>query len=91
MNKHTPGKWTVEPVDMDGSESFFDVKTRTKMIARFIDVEANARLIASVPYLINAFKEIIDQEQHDDNAETHMNDMANIARSAIKMATGEQL
>lgn len=51
--------------------------------------DANARLIAACPELLAALQAIADQEQHDGNAETHMHDMADIARAAIAKATGE--
>jgi len=42
--------------------------------------------LAVVAEMRTALRQIIDQEQHDGNAETHMHDMADIAREAFRSA-----
>jgi hypothetical protein len=73
MSKHNPGPWRVdgEAHDMAGSAIIRDAggfpvaSTRSWIKEQY---EANARLVASSPRLLQALKDVVNMFQYDDEA-----------------------
>ena len=92
MNKHTPGPWTVTRVSKSTILKDLYVSASPERVARVVlpatansidEYEANARLIAAAPDLLEALKGFMD------GAEA-MGWNTDKARAAIAKATGEQ-
>jgi hypothetical protein len=96
--KHTPGPWgeleTESSVYLDGCGGWQDIgTTKGRVLAIAVgyacsprdDAEANARLIASAPELLEALQSIIDSLAEGFISETCID----AARAAIRKATGE--
>lgn len=95
MSKHTPGNWVAKPMD---SADWIDLVTDDPETCggsahslpfascRHFNQEANARLIAAAPDLLDALKELLDQDEHGEDEIW----VRNKARAAIAKATGEQ-
>ena len=95
MNKHTPGPWTVNyETDINGMEN-----DPENGCAGLVDVahvymrtvpgrhEANARLIAAAPELLEALQEAVDRQAYREGSGPNWWENA---RAAIAKATGEQ-
>jgi hypothetical protein len=81
--KHTPGPWTIEPHGAttalyadrdDGSHGFRGINLRHGLRLMNLDdgdsnFEANARLIAAAPELLEALKWILDYTESDGYAD----------------------
>lgn len=73
MSKHNPGPWRVDGQanDMAGSaiirdaDGFPVASTRSWIKEQY---EANARLVASSPRLLQALKDVVNMFQYDDEA-----------------------
>ena len=91
MSKHTEGPWEARQSvrgywfieHQQGGEAY----TLTKLDCS----EADSRLIASAPELLDALQDIVDAYQkHFDAMPVAWQTYDNIARAAITKATGEQ-
>lgn len=94
MSKHTPGPWLIGKrspggyslINADGWQSLARVVTVMEGDNRpFAEGVANARLIAAAPDLLEALKELLDQDEHGEDEIW----VRNKARAAIAKATGE--
>ena len=104
MSKHTPGPWTATFEDyrwvIDCQGEFGPKKALAVTAGFFPKHEANARLIAAAPDLLEALKlahkalEAIADEmtvgERYTNAGQHLIDSLEPSRAAIAKATGEQ-
>ena len=82
--KFTPGPWVADGSDMSlVTWAYGPDKRRVCTMSRGPKDWDNTRLIAAAPELYAALVAIVDQEQHDSQPETHMHDMADIARAAL--------
>jgi hypothetical protein len=82
MSKHTPGPWEFSHTWVQT----VDKKTPIANFNFYASTEANARLIAAAPELLEALRNIIsDIEPTDPNDRLWVG-----ARAAIAKATGEQ-
>ena len=72
MSKHTPGPWTCQksPAPHDGQHDFAIHAAKAKVLAEafgrdchgnIINAEANAKLIAAAPELLEALEHLVDQ------------------------------
>ena len=84
MSKHTPGPWVQTPWD---STAIFDAKNLRVPIAQTYpadtsqkEAEANARLVAAAPQLLEALELIVEQDP-DGEGQGFID-----ARAAIKAA-----
>ena len=85
MRQHTPGPWHVNELG--------NVADKTRIVIGVIATtfesysgEANARLIAAAPDLLEALKEMLDG--HEDACTGYGEGAADKARAAIAKATG---
>jgi hypothetical protein len=91
--QHTPGPWTYHA---DSGSSCAALIATGSFVCEFIEppTEANARLIAAAPELLEALKSIICSVGHDDGDGWYTvslhEDEVQAARAAIAKATGEQ-
>jgi len=91
MSKHTPGPWVQTPWD---ATAIFDAKNLQVPIAQTYpadtsqkEAEANARLVAAAPQLLEALEAVLAYEGDDLPApETFGTELYNKARAAIKAA-----
>ena len=103
MSKHTPGPWSQVP-QSDGStliarryETGNQMKPMGLRIVGFTmarkdslqEDEANARLIAAAPELLEALKDMLDG--HEDACTGYGEGAADKARAAIAKATGGEV
>jgi hypothetical protein len=91
MSKHTPGPWSVDDPHQIWAESAGEYVAITRVedwdtIPRE-QAEANARLIAAAPELLEALKAMLTNWEE---APAYGSDAAAKARAAIAKATGEQ-
>lgn len=98
MSKHTPGNWIAKPMD---SADWIDLVTDDPETCggsahslpfascRHFNQEANARLIAAAPELLEALKLMRHWAEADQVNYTGDHPVA-LARAAIAKATGEQ-
>jgi hypothetical protein len=87
MSKHTPGPWSFRR-NYDGSLDFF-AEDGTRVIlcnARLVNQDANARMIAAAPELLESLQGLM----HEWTTPTEYLDAAKAARAAITKATGGQ-
>lgn len=102
MTKHTPGPWEIafETFDNDGApETAIQALGGRAFVAFALEFgpnnpqmrEANARLIAAAPDLLEALKKIVKSlaDQDDEGMIEHVYLMIK-ARAAITKATGEE-
>jgi hypothetical protein len=93
MSKHTPGPWEIYTHNPDGSGLHIK-STKGGVIAKLFNpglremLEANARLIAAAPELLDACEDVLYGINHkiDDNA---IKRMTNWLQQAISKAKGE--
>lgn len=97
MNKHTPGPWWLQA---DGVGWYVECTPERGHSVAYVraeveeddpdtpdaEKEANARLIAAAPDLLDALKELLDQDEHGEDEIW----VRNKARAAIAKATGEK-
>jgi hypothetical protein len=96
--KGTAGEWSVRFADAitvrDDKDNqlaiLTHVRTRTGGRRECAEVEANARLIAAAPALLEALQELADMAEKCDSWESFPSDPIEKARAAIAKATGEQ-
>jgi hypothetical protein len=88
MNKHTPGPWMYRS-QANGSLDFFGEGGNRVILqnVRLINQEANARLIAAAPSLLEALESALELIDVITPLE---GDVHRKARAAIAKATGEQ-
>jgi len=85
-NKHTPGKWVTK-------ESMVYSETGNGKTIANVDTEANARLIAAAPELLEACKNVAKWHRENDSGEGELFglDFITTCISAIAKAEGETL
>ncbi len=91
MSKHTPGPWTVfDAAKEDGISDFYGIDAPNgDAVVLYdreggIESEADARLIAAAPDLLEALQQLV--ACHDEPTCPGLD----LARAAISKATGEQ-
>ncbi len=86
-DKHTPGPWHLNGVD-----TIISVKGN-RTVAKVFHPEADARLIAAAPELLEALDEIdahaSESAPYSDDLKEGMDAIIGIARAAIKTAKGD--
>lgn len=95
--KHTTGPWSAEPTcPNDGVNCWFIVSEDRKQVGSVDgyqgdpEREANARLIAAAPDLLEALQNVVDAWSSQFERQGHMApEWAKKARAAITKATGE--
>ena len=97
MSAHTPGPWTVRdiptqgryigPANDGGAPSVAFAMSRTSRSEAQLD--ANARLIAAAPCLLDALRALVSIDDGDCAALYPHADAYEAARAAIAKATGE--
>lgn len=100
MSKHTQGDWlvaggtTVYCLNAHGYNRFTAQVQRghtdSKWPTEPDELEANARLIAAAPELLEALKEVLPYLTDGEDAGDEATQLAPIVRAAIKKAEGEQ-
>lgn len=87
--KHTPGDWSVgeRDVTVDGHPLAVIGGSRPRIIVAYVNDEANARLIAQAPALLEALKEIA--KLHAPGANAQQCACAIVAQEAIEAAEKE--
>ena len=99
MSKHTPGNWVAKPIDSadwidlvtDDPETCGDSAHSLPFAScRHFNQEANARLIAAAPELLEALEYVVDAWIDGNGSEWNQSDAAAKARAAIAKATGEE-
>jgi len=106
-HKHTPGPWHADVDDLDPSGFIITSQQRpyvaTVHAGKHNTCEANARLIAAVPELLEALIALLPHVEHHDSCGDHdaynnvevqtcgcgLDAAVEYARSAIVKATGE--
>lgn len=96
MSNHTPGPWLhVEGTHFVGTDDA-DTQTicytddhRNRRKRSQAEHEANARLIAAAPELLEALKGLINVCTHPQSTKADMKQIAREARAAIAKAEGE--
>lgn len=89
MSNHTPGPWYSD--EFEGITIFHDVKDRRFPICKLEPIsdgeaEANARLIAAAPEILEALKFSLAEWYQYDSANKRGGPMERARRQAIKMA-----
>ena len=87
MSDHTPGPWAYE--NYGGTlHVFLDNEGGTPSICKLVgnDKDANARLIAAAPDLLEALQNLLKVHEGEGGTQYHAGD---IARAAIAKAKGE--
>ena len=113
MSKHTPGPWITDDyskndvarhvMNGNGNGPVYIARVPLQSAAgmrtnAYSAQEANARLIAAAPDLLEALKELSrsfigtysDDQRSDDEINNHREHWERMARAAIAKATGEQ-
>lgn len=100
--KHTPGPWEYFdiPEDKNGNMGYYAICTKekvNKLSGEFFHLaktykEANAKLIAAAPMLLEALQQLVSRINHnavnfDELPEVMQNELINNARKAIAAAT----
>lgn len=90
--KHTPGPWAVKANGRRGvafnAQTFSVVDSRRVPLAGTVVDEADARLIAAAPELLEALEAAVPRICSDACAKTHARECVN-ARAALAKARGE--
>ena len=97
MPKHTPGPW-VSTEEPDHEGSFFAIRNNRGYLIATTGThdlgeqkEANARLIATAPALLDAIAELLKISTTDEwSGSGRLDDALNDAREALAAATGEE-
>jgi hypothetical protein len=88
MIKHTPGPWVAECIGSNGDhenpQDIYEINGKTR-VAEFV-TEANARLIAAAPELLDALVTLLDAVEGKRITQGDCNQ----ARAAIARATGDE-
>lgn len=88
MSKHTPGPWSAQQRQDQGVYDFFALNKpspfATAQASSSIEAEANARLIAAAPELLDALQEIVEAQKGGYLGWSHID----AASAAIAKATG---
>jgi hypothetical protein len=81
--KHTPGPWSVTRIG--GVARYLSIVNANggEIVTTDLHQTANASLIAAAPELYAALRAIVEQESQQQDAETRMHDMADLARAAL--------
>ena len=91
--KHTPGPWDCVDDKGDGYIHYISRVGSVRVAKTTVGLngdevtQANARLIAAAPDLLHALQEIMGREELYDG--TYADDLQNIARDAVRKATGQ--
>lgn len=87
--KHTPGPWEIERGYSTIIKSIGPCVADEYAGSAWLEVsEANARLIAAAPELLDALKELLDREWQDDEGDYTLEMARRKARAAIAKAIG---
>lgn len=94
MSKHTPGPWQVVSggISVDGADGSL-ICSMTEYKKPTPRQQANARLIAAAPELLEAVKaiaECCDEDYHVRGDSSRLVEIRGIARLALRKAEGEQ-
>lgn len=97
MSKHTPGPWSAE-VDRENDHEINIVSGNRPFVATAWpanhqedkEQEANARLIAAAPELLEALRIVRDTLPHINGNASSVNSLLKLTGAAIAKATGEQ-
>ena len=86
--QHTPGPWTYHPDDT--GDSCAAIVGKTGWVCDFINhpSDANARLMAAAPDLLDALWAMYTSFAAVEWMELHMQQASNMARAAIEKAIG---
>lgn len=87
--KHTPGPWTRGEGDSQSVLSEIGWECVAQANDGLPNMDANARLIASAPDLLEALKELVDANDDAAHPQWKGSPVENMARAAIAKATGE--
>ena len=87
MSAHTPGPWVYD-FDPDGNRHVVYSDDGKVTELRFKDAEANARLIAAAPDLLEACQRMVKWAEDWKAGNTHPHDDWLFARAAIAKAIG---
>ena len=97
-HKHTPGKWEIKPVDSQGTCVYLRIETPEKHIGAInvyklgaklrSEADANARLIAAAPELLEALITCVCLMEHEMPDPNLYGEIIHKARAAIAKATG---
>ena len=95
MSKYTPGPWVADRVRV--GYSVMDAKCLGYVVQPSDDegrygtimTEANARLIAAAPELLEALMELVDEAEMGGSSRAQWDAMRDRARAAITKATGD--
>lgn len=85
MNGHSPGPWTIVPRNPQTAAMVPMIRSNGGMVAAMFGdqrMDANARLIAAAPALLEALQRIVDEGDY-----TAPEGMKKIAREAIAKAS----
>ena len=96
--KHTPGPWVARKVrglGYPGQSGYaIDFNEDQEQVVDYVYEEADARLIASAPELLEALedlkREVILSDVPSHYIDSHFKPWIDKARAAIKKATGEE-
>ena len=93
--KHTPGPWDWDAQGQNGHNGLFNIyildSTKRKigtLYGRGDEREANGRLIAAAPEMLEAL-ELLVEEAREDSQNASLMDAFQKARAAIARATGD--
>jgi len=94
MPRHAPGPWTVDKAQVllgtqDGDEISDAMGNRVCEVSHLTTKLANARLIAAAPELLEALQQCLQHIELDESMHGRPFGAGNVAREAIKKATGE--
>ena len=95
MSKHTPGQWKTWPSIHNGQTYIVkgDYTSKDNGCIAHADTEANARLIAAAPDLLEALQVFLnwsDSVYYGEDTSRELVKAKDKARAAIAKATGEQ-
>jgi hypothetical protein len=90
VSAHTPGPWTAQAwqhVTAHNADGFSVIVADVKYVAG--ETDANARLIAAAPDLLEALSDLLDYAKHGDRSGKgrSIGDVKRDARAAIARAT----
>jgi len=100
MGKHTPGPWTFTKARTiihisNGVRPIAEVPCRADKRTVYPEAEANARLIAAAPEMLEALKAFAEMPTSDESPGTHpdhdMDELIFAARAAIAKAEGSHV
>lgn len=93
MGTHTPGPWKFNKSTMEiyaGGQSICSMAKFRDGTSDYPNYEANARLIAAAPELIEALNRYFREMEIGDIGQRDIEGFEKVARNAIKKAEGKQ-